>query len=165
MGVANLSRRQFLAGSAAAGVSLSLDNLVLGHSKTPVSAEFLAMLSALNSVQDKREKVPDDSKLKEAEKELQKLFAEQYKSRKADFADVLLKAVSTETGDKRYVMLRDSAQISAENFKLPTSFAALEKMVDTYQVKFDPISSDVLKTAKKGAKSPEQNAEYAELGI
>ena len=165
MGVANLSRRQFLAGSAAAGVSLSLDNLVLGHSKTPVSAEFLAMLSALNSIQDKREKVPDDSKLKEAEKELQKLFAEQYKSRKADFADVLLKAVSTETGDKRYVMLRDSAQISAENFKLPTSFAALEKMVDTYQVKFDPISSDVLKTAKKGAKSPEQNAEYAELGI
>jgi len=165
MGVADLSRRQFLAGSAAAGVSFSLDSLVLGHSKTPVSSEFLAMLAALSLIQDKREKVPDDSKLKEAEKDLQKLFADQYKSRKADFADVLVNAVSTETGDKRYVMLRDAAQISAENFKLPTSFAALEKMVDTYQVKFDLVSSDVLKTAKKGAKSPEQNAEFAELGI
>lgn len=165
MGVANLSRRQFLAGSAATGLSLSLDNLVLGHSKTPVSAEFLAMLAALNSIQDKREKVPAEGDLKEAESNLQKLFGDQYKSRKAEFADVLLNAVSTETGDKRYVMLRDSARISAENFKLPTSFAALEKMVDTYQVKFDAIASDVLKTAKKGAKSPEQNAEFAELGI
>ena len=165
MGVADISRRQFLAGSAAAGVSLSLDKLVLGHSKISVPSEVLAMLAALNMIQDKREPVPGDASLKEAEKGLQKLFEEQYKARKAEFADVLLNSVASENGDKRYVMLRDSAQIAAENFKLSTSFAALEKMVETYQVKMDPIVSEALKVSKKKAQTPAQSAELTEFGL
>ena len=141
MGVADISRRQFLSASAATGLSLALDDIVLGQPNMPVPAEFLATLAALSLLQDKREKVPDDKSIKDAEQEVQKLFKEEYKSKKPEFADTLLGAVKGQKGATRYVVLRDAAQISSDNFKLSTAFKAIELMTESYQLKLDAVVS------------------------
>lgn len=164
MGETNVFKRHFVGLLAAIGLTGSLENRVLSQPSFPANLEFCAIPAVLPQ-DNKREPVPSENSLKEAEKEPRNLFKEDYKTRKPEFAEVLLKAVSDQKGDVRYVMLNDAAQIAAENLKFSTSFAALEKMVEIYEAKLDPIVSEALKNAKKKVKTPEQAVELAEFGL
>src|SRR3990172_8293176 len=113
MDAMNLSRRQFLGASAASVVSASLENLVLAHPVPQVDLTFmLALLNALKQDKDTREKAPTNGALKDAEKEVIGVFEKDYKARKPEFAETLLKGAGEQKGATRYVMLRDAADIS-----------------------------------------------------
>ncbi len=166
MDATNLSRRQFLGASAATALSASLENLVHAQPIPKVDLSLmLAALNALNAKQDKREKAPTNGALKDAEKEVIGVFEKDYKARKPEFAETLLKGAGEQKGATRYVMLRDAADISSENFKLSTTFKAIEKLAENYDAKLEPIVSGALKASKSKAKKPDQNAEFTQFGI
>lgn len=128
------------------------------------------LLLALLLGQEGRVAVPSAEAQKTAEKEIRDLFKTEYAVRERDarrlFAGKLLQqAAGTTEAPLRYVLLRESRDLSLEIFDPPGAFAAIEEMAKVFDVKSIDLKSAAVGTLKKGVKSPEQGEVLAEAAL
>jgi len=129
-----------------------------------------ALLALMALGQDGKVSVPGADAQKTAEKEIRDLFKSEYANRERDSRRLLAvkmlgQAKGTTEAAARYVLLRESRDLSLEIFDPAGAFAAIDEIGKTFDVKPMDLKTAALATLKKGAKTPEQGELLSEASL
>src|SRR6185503_15544016 len=121
----------------------------------------IAILALLLGSQDPAP-VPDAAALKEAEKAVKELFKTEFAAKNASdrvtLAKKLLAQSETSKDDPatRYILLKEAGNAAATGGDLKLALSAADQTGKAFKIDVVALKSDLLQTAAKGAKSPEE---------
>lgn len=131
------------------------------------SLAFLLLLSAPLHSQDPRLQVPSSADQKKAEKLIKRLYQAEFRSRDPErqkrFAKDLVTQAEDPTNDavSRYVLLREARDLAVGGRDLDFALEVVARLAKLFAVDALQMKAEVLSSARKGIRTPEEAAALA----